>query len=135
MLCCDNTSNKRFEDPATPIIPDPSKVNNEMASICVIPLIGLVCASGWLDIRVPIASGSKVFLIQIGIAAFNTGCIVGGYNTLAPKCDNSIASWYEIDSIGCACFTIFGLAVNIPFTSVQISSDRALTPLASIAAV
>ena len=92
MLCCESTSNKRFEEPATPIIPEPSSVSNAMLSICEIPLIGFEVAFGVSEISVPYISGSKVFLMKIGMLSFNTGCIVGGYNTLAPKCDNSIAS-------------------------------------------
>src|SRR6187402_261754 len=131
----DNTSNNRLEEPATPIIPEPSRVINVILSIWLIPLTGFMCVETALEIKVPSACGSKVFLIRIGIFFLKTGWIVGGYNTLAPKCDNSIASWYEIVAIGWACLTIFGLAVNIPFTSVQISKSDAFNAPAIIAAV
>ena len=92
ILFCESTSNKRFEEPATPIIPEPSSVSKAMLSICEIPLMGLAVAFGVSEINVPYISGSKVFLIKIGMLSFKTGCMVGGYNTLAPKCDSSIAS-------------------------------------------
>ena len=43
-------------------------------------------------INVPLSSGAKVFFINNGICFESTGKTVGGYNTLAPKCDSSIAS-------------------------------------------
>ena len=49
----ESTSNNRLEEPATPIIPEPSKVNNAMLSIWEIPFIGLALASGLLEIKVP----------------------------------------------------------------------------------
>ena len=73
-----------------------------------------------------------MFFIEIGIFLFITGLTVGGYKTLAPKCDNSIASLYDKKSIGCDCLTIFGLAVNIPLTSVHISNFSAFATDASI---
>ena len=80
---------------------------------------------GLLQINVPIFSGSKVFLIRIGISFLKEGWIVGGYKTFAPKWDNSIASSYEISEIGYACFTTLGFAVNIPGTSVHICNSTA----------
>ena len=40
---------------------------------------------GFLEIKVPSFSGSKVFLIRIGIFFLKAGCMVGGYKTFAPK--------------------------------------------------
>ena len=53
ILFCESTSNKRFEEPATPIIPEPSSVSNAMLSICEIPLIGFAVAFGVSEISVP----------------------------------------------------------------------------------
>ena len=36
----DNTSNNRFEEPETPMIPEPSSVNKAIVSMCEIPFIG-----------------------------------------------------------------------------------------------
>ena len=73
ILWCDNVSNNRFDEPATPIIPEPSNVNSAIESMCEIPRTGLVFTEAVLDIKVPAAEGSKVFFIQIGILAFKTG--------------------------------------------------------------
>ncbi len=66
-------------------MPEPSTVIKAIDSMCEIPLIGFPLVLESFEINVPKASGSKVFLIQIGIFEFRTGCIVGGYKTLAPK--------------------------------------------------
>ena len=64
ILFCESTSNKRLEEPATPIIPEPSSVSKAMLSMCEIPLMGLAVAFGVSEINVPYISGSKVFLLN-----------------------------------------------------------------------
>ena len=59
-----------------------------------------------------------------------TGWIVGGYITLAPKCESSSAALYDILLIVRAVGTTFGFDVIIPGTSVHISRIRALQPTA-----
>ena len=99
-------------------------------------MIGLLFTlSTLLVIRVPFSFGNKVFFIKIGMFLLSTGSTVGGYNTFAPKCDNSIASKYDNFAIGFACLTSFGLVLYIPLTSVQISSALASSTEAIIAAV
>ena len=75
----------------------------------LIPLIGNFgfLFSTTLVINVPSSSGANVFLISKGMCFESTGCTVGGYNTLAPKCDNSIASKYDSFLIGFACLDHF----------------------------
>ena len=68
----ESVSNKRFEKPGIPIIPPPSKVIKLMSSICEIPLTSLPFL-GFLEINVPAFSGSKVFLILIGISFLKAG--------------------------------------------------------------
>ncbi len=46
-----------------------------------------------------------------------------------------MASSYEMLVMGLACFTNFGFAVNIPLTSVYISSNDASSAAATMAAV
>ena len=63
MILFDKTSNNLFEQPETPIIPEPSSVNKAILSICEIPFIGFSFSFLFEEIKVPKASGSKVFLI------------------------------------------------------------------------
>ena len=86
-------SKSLFEKPGIPTMPFPWSVSNVTSFILLIPLIGLLFTlSTLLVIRVPFSFGNKVFFIKIGMFLFSTGSTVGGYNTFAPKCDNSIAS-------------------------------------------
>ena len=73
MFSFDNTSKRRFEEPEIPIIPEPSSVNKAILSIWLIPFIGLDCNKFWLEMYVPSAFGSNVFLIKIGIFLVRTG--------------------------------------------------------------
>ena len=65
---CERASKNLFENPGTPTIPEPSKLIRDIFSIWLIPLtvfsfLDLV----ELEIHVPIAFGSNVFLIYAGI--------------------------------------------------------------------
>ena len=84
---------------------------------------------------VPWCSGENVLFIQTGMFFLMTGCIVGGYTTLAPKCESSMASRYNTFGIILALETSLGSAVIIPLTSVHISSALASSAAAMMAAV
>ena len=131
----ESTSKNRFEIPGIPTIPGPSSDKSAILSTWLIPRTVLPFSFWFFVIKVPAASGSNVFFITMEIPFDNTGCIVGGYRTLAPKWESSIASSYEIWGIAIACFTILGFAVYIPLTSVHISNTSAFRAPAIIAAV
>jgi len=46
------------------------------------------------DMKVPLASGLKVFLMRMGMFLWKAGKMVGGKITLAPKLHSSMASTY-----------------------------------------
>ena len=71
----------------------------------------------------------------MGIPSLMPGSMVGGKMTLALKCDSSWAARYEMLRMVRADGTVFGLAVMMPGTSVQISTSRALTATAKSEAV
>ena len=110
MLLFEISSNNFFENPGIPTIPLPSIVTRAIFSIWLIPLITESLLEFSLII-VPLALGSKVFLMFTGIFLLITGFTVGGYKTFAPKCDNSMASLYVISPIGNDCLTWLGFAV------------------------
>src|SRR5690606_39664290 len=59
----DNVSNNRFEKPGIPIMPLPCKVNKAMLEILLMPVTGDPLLLTSLEMMVPAASGSAVFLI------------------------------------------------------------------------
>ena len=65
--------NNRYEKFGTATIPDPDKVHNATSSILDIPLTGSSAALPSTVIQVPLSSAEKVFFIQTGICASNTG--------------------------------------------------------------
>ena len=73
MFSCDNTSKSLLDEPATPIIPEPSNVIKVMFSIWLIPFTGLELDITLSEINVPSDSGSKVFLMRIGMFFLKTG--------------------------------------------------------------
>src|SRR6185369_69990 len=78
--------------PGMPIIPVPSTLSRAISSIVAKPLTGIVDGEEE-EILVPVASGLKVFLIQMGMPLAIAGNIVFGCTTLAPKYASSAASW------------------------------------------
>lgn len=85
-------SKRRLEKPGIPTIPLPSRDMRAMSSELDIPISLFLLLGGFFSISVPGESGSNVFFTYIGIPSFTTGCIVGGYMTLAPKCESSKAA-------------------------------------------
>ena len=80
-----------------PTIPSPDTVIRQVSLMEEIPFMAFPShlassASRVAEMSVPGAEGLNVFLIRIGIFLWNTGYIVGGYTTFAPKLHNSIAS-------------------------------------------
>ena len=78
--------------PMTPTIDRPVIVINVVPLMLDIPLITFVSLSVLFFIIEPGFCGLKVFFTLIGMFFTQTGYIVGGYITLAPKLHNSIAS-------------------------------------------
>ena len=76
----------------TPTIDSPVTVISVVSLMLDIPLIGFRSLSIFDLIIVPLPLGLKVFFISIGMFFTQTGYIVGGYTTLAPKLQSSIAS-------------------------------------------
>ena len=127
--------NIRLFTPITPTIDSPVTVMSVVPFMLDMPLMGLLSSSIFSFISVPGCSGLKVFLTFIGMFLTHTGYIVGGYMTLAPKLQSSMASMNESWLIVYAAGMTRGSAVMNPSTSVHISSMSALSAAAIIAAV
>ena len=125
----------RWLTPITPTIDKPVTVMRAVPLMLEIPLIGLWSPVTLSVMMVPSASGLKVFFTFIGIFFTQTGYIVGGYITFAPKLQSSIASTNDSSLIGYADVITRGSAVMKPSTSVHISNNSASSAAAMMAAV
>ena len=70
----------------------PDTVINVVPLMLDMPLMLLVSSTTSSLMMEPGASGLKVFFINMGMCLMQTGYMVGGYTTLAPKLHSSIAS-------------------------------------------
>ena len=87
-----NAVKMRLLTPITPTIDRPVTVISVVPLMLEIPLMGLRSFSILSLMIVPGSEGLNVFLTLIGMFLTQTGYMVGGYTTLAPKLHNSIAS-------------------------------------------
>mmetsp|Transcript_31783 Transcript_31783/g.92314 ORF Transcript_31783/g.92314 Transcript_31783/m.92314 type:complete len:339 (-) Transcript_31783:774-1790(-) len=97
-FACASTLKIRWVTPQTPIMPVPATLTSAMLSIVEKPATQLfrrTVSSEGTKIRVPDASGLKVFLMKMGIRALIAGSMVFGWITFAPKYASSMASLYE----------------------------------------
>ncbi len=83
---------RRWETPVTPIMPLPWSWSKAMSLIEEMPLIAELRKLPSLLMTEPAKSGCMVFLMRMGMFFCIAGRIVGGWITLAPKWDISIAS-------------------------------------------
>ncbi len=86
-------------------------------------------------IDVPCNLGRFELRMSTGILSSIAGRRVLGCNTFAPKYASSDASWNDISRTRNAFFTMFGSAVRMPSTSVQISINYAFSTAPTIEAV
>ena len=85
---------RRFT-PITPTIDKPVTVMRAVPLMLEMPLIGFWSFSICCLMSVPGCLGLKVFFTRMGIFFTQTGYMVGGYTTFAPKLQSSMASTYD----------------------------------------
>ncbi|OPZ66194.1 MAG: hypothetical protein BWY83_02951 [bacterium ADurb.Bin478] len=90
--CFASTANSRPAMPETPTMPLPSMRSSAMSLMEEMPLTRNRPGAGSALIRVPAKAGLKLLRMRMGIFFSIAGCMVGGWMTLAPKCDSSMAS-------------------------------------------